>query len=785
MATGQVELVGTQIGSTGASGHDYTKLIDGDFSTYAEGTTGNGIYWGLDAGANVTVRTVKLAARLGDSGSATRIQYEDRTSGAKIQAADDSGFTSNLTDCYTQAATPPPTLPARHFTSVATTSPPSKRYWRYLGANGSFGDLCELRFIADAGVSSAKPVAPLITPAVGWNNPAGSQLVTLSSLTTSASLYYTLDGSTPTTGSTLYSMPFTVSGNVTLKVIASDASLATTLSDVSSAIFKNYGYAPNTDLFDDRGVLVEAHSGGLLKGAGGRPLLVNGFYWWYGGSANRYNVVLGFSDGLGIDGIWLYKSTDLYNWIFVGNILDNAASIYTVRPHVIFCAATSKYVLWAKTYTTTNAAIATADAPDGPWTWQNTAYTMGGVGYADATLFLDDDGTAYAIWEEQTLTTIYIQALASDFLTVTGSRTTIVTGGGHEAPAIAKDHTGTYVLIYSNPVYYDSVNGHFAPGVAWATTPLGTWAKATVDYGAYQTDPFGTANNAQPTDLLAFSNGMILVGDYYRQDDMYLSRMNWNPVDDYVGIPASWDRSWFARPANDLKTGLVAYYGCDEITGTSDLVDKVGGLTLTRTGTMNCYGARLRSRDFDSQQASHANHASFRVTGVSFFLSVWAFLNATGTYAFVASKWDATNLEYAPYVTPAGKLEWQLSANGTSSAITVTGTTTVPTTTFFMATFYYDITLNKAGIFYNTTLDAESTYSGGVASTTADFWLGREGNVSNRWPGRMRMFGLWKTSKPTTTQIAALYNGGRGLPYEYLTVAATPRFASIYTSVVR
>ncbi|HWR16996.1 MAG TPA: chitobiase/beta-hexosaminidase C-terminal domain-containing protein [Terriglobales bacterium] len=62
-------------------------------------------------------------------------------------------------------------------------------------------------------------VAPVITPSVGaFNSP---QTVTIISSTPGTSIYYTINGTTPTEASTLYTAPFTVSSTTTIKAIAS------------------------------------------------------------------------------------------------------------------------------------------------------------------------------------------------------------------------------------------------------------------------------------------------------------------------------------------------------------------------------------------------------------------------------------------------------------------------------------------------------------------------------------------------------------------------------------
>jgi hypothetical protein len=85
------------------------------------------------------------------------------------------------------------------------------------------------------GLFNGEPTAaaPAITPDGGTFG--GIQSVTLSSATPSANIFYTLNGSLPTPGSTLYAEPITIGADTTLRAIASASGYVQ--SGVSSATF--------------------------------------------------------------------------------------------------------------------------------------------------------------------------------------------------------------------------------------------------------------------------------------------------------------------------------------------------------------------------------------------------------------------------------------------------------------------------------------------------------------------------------------------------------------------
>ena len=98
--------------------------------------------------------------------------------------------------------------------------------------------------------------APAITPDGGTFS--ASQSVTMSSSTGSATIYYTVDGTTPTTASTQYTGAITVSTDTTVKAIATAAGYAQ--SSVSSATFNFSNQTPPVSFSPAAGTYMNAQT---------------------------------------------------------------------------------------------------------------------------------------------------------------------------------------------------------------------------------------------------------------------------------------------------------------------------------------------------------------------------------------------------------------------------------------------------------------------------------------------------------------------------------------------
>jgi len=98
-------------------------------------------------------------------------------------------------------------------TAVSGTGPLS---WSCAGSGGGASANC-LSYL------TANVAAPITTIApAGGSYTSGSVLATLTCTNTSATIYYTTDGSTPTTASQVYATPITVTGNKTVRYFAVD-----------------------------------------------------------------------------------------------------------------------------------------------------------------------------------------------------------------------------------------------------------------------------------------------------------------------------------------------------------------------------------------------------------------------------------------------------------------------------------------------------------------------------------------------------------------------------------
>ena len=167
-------------------------------------------------GGSSTVATPTFTPAAGTYNAARSVTIACATAGAAIH--------------YTIDGSTPTASSTTYATAISITATTTVKA---MGTASNMADSAVATATYTIDVNATPAAAPTFSPAGGSYSTA--QSVTLLTATTGASIYYTTDGSTPTTASTLYSAPVQVAASVTLKAIAAGA--GHTASPVATAAY--------------------------------------------------------------------------------------------------------------------------------------------------------------------------------------------------------------------------------------------------------------------------------------------------------------------------------------------------------------------------------------------------------------------------------------------------------------------------------------------------------------------------------------------------------------------
>jgi parallel beta-helix repeat protein len=146
------KLSGTAFGTSPswAAGYEYNKATDNDSNTYFEYALNNGGYTGIDLGAGIAKKIVKIRFHAHPG-------FEFRLSGGKIQGSNASS-SSGYADLYTISGTP-----KAGWNEVQVTDQNSYRYLRFISAANTYCTIAEMEFYGDPLVMPAITVQPVNT----------------------------------------------------------------------------------------------------------------------------------------------------------------------------------------------------------------------------------------------------------------------------------------------------------------------------------------------------------------------------------------------------------------------------------------------------------------------------------------------------------------------------------------------------------------------------------------------------------------------------------------------
>jgi hypothetical protein len=297
---------------------------------------------------------------------------------------------------------------------------------------------------------------------------------------------------------------------------------------------------PGEIWLDDRGRPVQAHGGGVLQHGD--------TFYFFGEDRSREN-------DLDFRYVACYASKDLLHWTFRKQVLKLAAvggvegvdgRLVLERPKVFYHAGTKKFVMYmhidGNRYRVARVGVAVCDTPDGDYQFLRSFRPLGHES-RDIGAFVDDDGSAYLIFEDRP-NGFHIAKLSDDYLDV--ARDVCLIRAKLEGGAIVR-HDDLYYCLGSaltgwnpNPNKYATAKQLEGPWSDWkdiAPPEKKTW-------GAQSTFLLKIAGSRATT--------VIFMGDLWRPRTQRDSRYLWMPLeigDGRMRLPEP--REWKI----DVKTG--------------------------------------------------------------------------------------------------------------------------------------------------------------------------------------------------------------------------------------
>jgi len=288
---------------------------------------------------------------------------------------------------------------------------------------------------------------------------------------------------------------------------------------------------------------IQAHGGAIIQ--------YHHQYYWYGETYDADTVHKSVN---------CYNSKDLIHWTYKGKVLtmsmpDTVLTQFKLeRPKVFYNVRTRKFVLYMhldgvahgsdRDYSFASVGVALSNKPAGPFKFIRAFRPLGDES-RDIGQFIDDDGTAYLIFEDRPSGGFHIARLSADYLDVQKEAAFIKQP--MEGGAIVHYH-GLYYVIGSHLTGWSPNPNQYAT----ARSISGPWS-IFKDIAPPQTNTY----NSQSSFLLKIagskSTTVIFMADQWKPDSLWDSRYLWMPLrigDGQLALPAP--KPW----AINLKTGV-------------------------------------------------------------------------------------------------------------------------------------------------------------------------------------------------------------------------------------
>ena len=268
---------------------------------------------------------------------------------------------------------------------------------------------------------------------------------------------------------------------------------------------------------DDRGQHVQAHGGGVVQ-------FGNTWYWF--GEDRSKDIPTGTC------AVACYASNDLMHWQFRNRVLtltDGATGFQgTVleRPKVFYNANTRQFVMYmhidGDRYRVARVGVAVCDTADGNYRYLRSFRPLGKES-RDIGQFVDDDGSAYLIFESRPTKGFFIAKLSGDYLDVE-----------KETSFIAAPLEGGCVVHYAGLYYVvGSWLTSWSPNpnqYATAKTIEGPWSEFK-DIAPPETKTYGSQSTFLLKVVGSRKTSVIFMGDVWKPKTQWNSRYLWMPLE--------------------------------------------------------------------------------------------------------------------------------------------------------------------------------------------------------------------------------------------------------------
>ncbi len=297
---------------------------------------------------------------------------------------------------------------------------------------------------------------------------------------------------------------------------------------------------------DDRGHHIQAHGGGILK-------LGDTYYWFGEDRGGEVTPVKPLERKVSC-----YASKDLLNWEFRNQVVRGGppeagigSPFVFERPKVFHNAKTGKFVMYVhlddQFYKLARVAVYVSDKVDGDYVYLRSFRPLG-LESRDIGQFVDDDGSAYLIFESRPTKGFYIARLSDDYLDVAAQ--TCFIKSPLEGGALVK-YEGLYYLIGSWMTGWKPNNNQYST----ATSLAGPWSEFK-DIAPKETQTYGSQSTLMLKVVGSKKTSVIFMGDIWRPGNHQDGRYLWMPLEIGEG------RLWLPEPREwtiDLATGETRF----------------------------------------------------------------------------------------------------------------------------------------------------------------------------------------------------------------------------------